>query len=306
MKFPSIKMPSFKIPFLRPRSTPDDGTGTDNAQSSGIPTPMRQMQIVYMAQLKLYMKGSIPFLLILLVLMIPAIIYTGIFDGMIIDSMRTEIGDTGETFVAICLSMLSAMTILVACILCGSTLPSEIRYRTAYLNFPFPQSRTTFYFGKFLAGYSLTLMTVLLAFGISIVTASLGYGSVSFTAVGTALIISIAGSFAICAMAYGISAYTEKGSTMIPFALIFIMIPVIALVLADAGALSGYIGYIPSFFGEVALSYLGSDQSVSMVMLLDNMNADISAGFAGAVSASMIFGVVFLFAGLIRTQRREI
>lgn len=279
----------------------------ENINEKGeLPSPSAQMWIVYRAQMKLYVKGSTPFVLAFLILLIPAIMYTGVLDNILINSMFEEIGYTGETYAAVCLSMLTVMTALIASMVCGSTLPSEIRYRTAYLNFPFPQSRTTFYMGKFLAGYTLVLMTVFMAFGLSIVMGTAEYGSVSLAAAGQALLVSVIGSFAFCAMAYGMSAFTEKGSTMLPFALIFIVIPVIGLVLADAGVLGNTIGYIPSFFGEVALSYLGSNQSVSMTMLLDNLDVTITAPFLGAVAAGLIFGAVFLIAGLYRTKRREI
>jgi len=290
-----------KLSFMKKEPQESDPISTGE-----LPTPKNQMWFVYMAQLKLYMKGSMPFVLIFLILMIPAIIYTGMLDSIIINSMRDEIGDTGETYVAICLSMLTVMTALIASMVCGSTLPSEIRYRTAYLNFPFPQSRTTFFFGKFLAGFTLTLMTVLAAFGVSIMMATAAYDTLSFSAVGKALLLSIAGCFAFCAITYGISAYMERGSTMLPFALIFIVIPVLGLVLANSGVLAGVIGYIPSFFGEVALSYLGSNQSISMVMLLSNIDVEITAPFFGAFVANIVFGVVFLIVGLVRTQRREI
>ena len=294
------------ISLFRKKQNTDEGHESSNVNTGGLPTPAAQMWIVYNAQMKLYMKGSTPFVLVFLVLLIPAIVYTGILDSIIIDSMREEVGNTGEGYMAICLSMLSVMTALIASMICGSILPSEIRYRTAYLNFPFPQSRRTFYFGKFLAGYTLVLATVLAAFAISIMMASMQYSTLSFTAAGSALLLSMAGSFAFCAITYGISTYMERGSTMLPFALIFIVIPVIGLVLADTGVLAGAVGYIPSFFGEVALSYLGSDQSVSMMMLLEDINVDITAPFIGAFIVNVVCGIVFLIAGLVRTERREI
>lgn len=266
-----------------------------------------QMWDVYRAQMKIYAKSYTPWMLAVLIALIPVLICSGVLDGVIIDSVRDRIGDTGETYVAICMGLVSVMSILISCILCGSTLPSELRYRTAYLNFPMPQSRTTFYFGKFLAGFNLAFATVLLAFAVSIVMAAgRGYASASFAAVGQSMAVALCGTFCFCSVAYGLSAFMSRGSTMFPFALLFMIVPIFALVLADSAGLSGAVGYVPSMSGDLALYYLGYDGSPSATMLLTHVDYVLSASAAGAAAVSVVCGVAFLLLGLSKTMRREI
>lgn len=310
IKLPKVKMPKFLIPiFGEPVGDEVYESFTEDKHRDSkykLPSELNQMWTAFMVQMKLFMKSYLPIVMLLLVAAIPLIVYSGVLDGLIINTIRSEIGDTGETHMAISLGLLSVMTILISCMVCGTMLASEFRFRTAFLNFSIPQSRTTLYFGKFLAGFVLVAATVLLAFFVSIVMANLaGYGSVSTAAAGQALLLALAGSFAFCCIAYGMSAFMSHGSTMLPFVLIFIIMSAFGLVTLDAAGIGHLAGYIPSLSGDLALACLGSDQTLSVALLL-NMETDMSASVPLAALVSIITGAAVLTAGLFRTLRREI
>ena len=267
-----------------------------------LPDEMGQFWTVYRMQMKLFTKGAVPLMIIALIIAIPVLIYSGALDSAVIDSVRAEIGDTGETYMAICLSLISVMMILLASIVCGSMLSQEFRMRTAFLNFAMPQSRSSFYMGKFLAGFTLVLVAVLLAFSVSIIMATAaGYPSVSSYAVGQALLLSVTGTLSFCCIAYGLSAFMAKGSTMMPFVLLFVLLPAFTIVLAG-----GFAGYVPSFAGNMALNALGYANSPSVAMLFPNTSADMSASVFGASAVYTVCGIAMLLLGLFKTKGREI
>ena len=305
-----------KVPSI-PIRIPGRGAGADvydayeedrhRDRKYTIPSTVEQLRDVYLAQMKLFMKGYVPYTLIVLVIAIPVIIYSGVLDTLVINHTRETIGDTGETYVAICLGLISPMMALIASIVCGTMLPAEFKHRTAYINFPIPQSRSIFYLGKFLAGYTLILTTMLLAVAVSVLMAvGAGYSSVSTTAVGEALLMAIAGSFALGAIAYGLSAFMTSGSTMLPFALLFIIIPTLCLVMFNAFGCMPLLGYVPTFSGDLALASLGSDQTLGASTLMSDITLDMSASVPIAAAICVGTGVLFLFIGLIKTNSREI
>ena len=264
-----------------------------------------QFRNVYITQMKLFSKDVTTYGMYLFVLAIPIITFTNVLDGLVFDTYLGEIGDTGETYAALCLGLLSLMMALMASIICGNILPNEFRSRTAYLNLPFPQSRGTFYFGKFLAGLTIVGSVVIAAFSAVIFVSTWKYGTLSITATVQALAVSLAGTFAFCATAYGISAFLSRSSTMLPFIMIFMIIPMIGLLLSGSEIIADYIGYIPCFSGDVAVTYLGSPYSVSTSYLFSDSALLSSCKPAVSVGASILWGVVFLIIGFNRISRRE-
>ena len=260
---------------------------------------------VYMTQLKLYSKDITTYALYLFILAIPIIAFSNVLDGFVFDTYLGIIGDTGETYAALCLGLLSLMMALIASVICGNIIPNEFRSRTAYLNLPFPQSRGVFYFGKFLAGLTVVVSIIIATLAVVIFIASWKYGTVSSTAVVQASIVTLAGTFAFCATAYGISAFLSKSSTMLPFIMIYMIFPMIGLLLSDIGSISQYVGYIPCFAGDVALNCLGSHYSVSTSYLFSD--TDMLSQCKPLISAgvSVLWGTVFLILGFNRISRRE-
>ncbi|MBR1974134.1 MAG: hypothetical protein IKA33_05645 [Candidatus Methanomethylophilaceae archaeon] len=302
-----MKFTDFLNGSERPSEADLQAEGNHRDVKYPLPSRARQLRTVYLAQMKLFMKGYVPLTLLAMIAVIPVIIYSGALDNLVIDSTREAIGDTGETYVAICLGAMSAMMALIASMVCGSMLPAEFKHRTAYINFPIPQSRGVFYIGKFLAGFTLIITTILLAFGESILMASFaGYPSISTVAVAQALLVSITGGFAFGAIAYGLSAFMNSGSTMLPFSILFIIVPTLCIVVFNAIGYMGLIGYVPVFSGDLALAALGSDKTLSISVLMSTITMDMSASPVIASLINVLCGVLFLLLGLSKTRRREI
>lgn len=272
-----------------------------------LPSESSQLFTTYVSQMKLYMKGAmIPFLVVMLAAM-PIIMLTGVLDNVLINGFMERLGYTAESYTAICLALLPVMIAFIPCILCGSTLPSEFRFRTAYLNLSMPQSRLTFYFGKYLAGFTLMIATILLAFGLAVILSiAAGYGSPSAVATGHALLISLAGAMSISGIVYGVSAYSAKGSSMLPFVVVFILIPVAGLVLFNGIGAASLLGYIPGFSGNLALSYLGSDVAVSITMFFTSITVSFNANVWLASGINVLCGVVLLYLGYDKIMNREV
>ena len=276
-------------------------------QQYAIPSKSKQLFTTYVSQMKLYMKSAmVPFLIVLLATM-PIIMVTGVLDDLLINNLMQKLGYTGESYVAVCLSMMPVMIAFISCVLCGTTLPSEFRFRTAYLNLPLPQLRLTFYFGKYLAGLTLLIATIMMAFGLAIVLSLMaGYNELSSVAVGQAFLLSIAGSVAISGIVYGMSAYSSKGSSMLPFVIVFLLIPAAGLVITDSVNVGFLVGYIPGFAGNMALGCLGSETAVSITLLFSSINIDLSADVLLASSINILCGMILLYAGYRKMITREV
>lgn len=282
---------------------PDDMGRNSTYTTSG---SFRQFLSVYLTQLKLYSKEITTMALFLFVLVIPVLTFSGILDGFVFDRYLQEIGDTGETYAALCLGLLSLMMALVASMVCGNILPNEFRSRTAYLNLPFPQTRAVFYFGKFLAGLTVVFSIVLAAFAMVIFASSWRYDSLSSAAMMQALYVSLAGTFAFCATAFGISAFMNRSSTMLPFVFIFMVLPMIGLLFSETESVSQYVGYLPCFSGDVAVSCLGSTYSVSTSYLFSDTSLILGCSPAVSAAVSLLWGIVFMIIGYHRICRREL
>lgn len=264
-----------------------------------------QFRNVYQTQMKLFSKDITTYVMYLFVLAIPIITFSGILDGLVFDTYLQQIGDTGETYAALCLALLSLMMSLMASVICGNILPNEFKSRTAYLNFPFPQSRGVFYFGKFLAGFTVVCSVVLAAFAAVIFVSSWKYGTLSNAAVMQALGVSLAGTFAFCATAYGVSSFLSRNSTMLPFIILFMILPMVGLLLSGSEMFYDYIGYIPCFSGDVAVTCLGSNLSVSTSYLFPDQNLLSVSKPIISIGVSILWGIIFLILGFNRISRRE-
>ena len=266
---------------------------------------LAQFMNVYRTQLKLYSKDVTTLGLYVFIIAIPILALSNVLDGLVFDQYLSILGETGETYSAVCLGLLTLMMALISSAVCGNILPNEFRSRTVYLNLPFPQTRGVFYFGKFLAGLTIVLSIIIAAFSTVIFVATLSYGSVSMAAMSQALAVSLAGAFAFCATAYGLSSFLSRSSTMVPFIVLFMIMPLIGLLLSDISFFSDYVAYLPCFAGDVALTRIGSTYSVSVSYLFSNADLFLSCDPMTSVLVSLVWGLVFLIIGLNRIKGRE-
>lgn len=262
-----------------------------------LPSQIRQMASVFGVQMRLYSKGKIIYVLILLALLIPALVYGGVVES------------AGST--AYLLILLPMMMATIPPMLSGKILSSEFKNKTAFLTFPLPISRTAVYMGKFLASLVLSIGIFGLAYGLAVLSDP---GVISFPSdlLGSFL-ICVAGVFAISATAYGFSTMFKRGSvglteiiTMaLPFLLIFIMMRYPEIISPEVW---DYIKLLPQFSGYQALHVMDA-KLLEMLMgsfgippsfLLTDLPLHLYIGVAAA------WGILFLVMGWRKVVRKEL
>ena len=102
--------------------------------------------------------------------------------------------------------------------------------------------------------------------------------------------------------AFCVGSFMKRGSSLIPFILMSVVIPVVVL-LVGSYTENWALGYLPSFLGEAALGLLGSTMTGSVGMPILG-NIDLNNIVPMAV-VGVVWGFAFLILGLIQTKRRE-
>ncbi|MCK9323662.1 MAG: ABC transporter permease, partial [Candidatus Methanomethylophilaceae archaeon] len=185
-------------------------------------------------------------------------------------------------------------------------IPSEFKDRTAYLNLALPQSRFTFYLGKFLAGLTIVLTTFFLVIGLCILITNGKYGTVSSKDLLNAMILIFGGLFALCGIIYGMSIFFKKGNTILPFIILFMIIPIAIAFLSWKYNFQDLKGYVPVFAGDYALTLLGDIGSqVSMGSAIGVISNETMPNITLAFITYIIWGIAFLALGYYFFKRRE-
>ncbi len=278
-----------------------------------LPNQLKQLGIIYMTQMKRFLKQKSVFFLLFLLIMMPVVFF--IFKLADIPAIT---GDYVNILMGGILCAMPAIGALIAAVVCGSMLPQEFNERTVFLSLPLPLSRSCFYFGKFLAGLTLTVGVISAAYGIAILLAMVDI-SVAFTAdIFSSYIVALATMFNFCAFTYMLSAKSKRGSTMLPFVLLLAIIPLVCVALAyvfsqvGADGLIGALGYVPVFGFDSAINMLGpNSNTISLVGFLAPIVQMISSEFAVGVSygimagVAVITGVIWLILGDLIITRRD-
>jgi len=270
-----------------------------------IPSTAKQLWIIYMAQMKLYTKGKLPWLFLIFVLFIPIIIYSGQLDSLI-QAILSLAPPTPGNYLSILLQGLVPMMVLISAMVLAKIIPSEFKDRTAYLNLALPQSRFTFYLGKFLAGLTIVLTTFFLVIGLCILITNGKYGTVSSKDLLNAMILIFGGLFALCGIIYGMSIFFKKGNTILPFIILFMIIPIAIAFLSWKYNFQDLKGYVPVFAGDYALTLLGDIGSqVSMGSAIGVISNETMPNITLAFITYIIWGIAFLALGYYFFKRRE-
>lgn len=266
------------------------------------PSWIKQTIIMFMVQMKQFSKAKWTYFALFTALLIPIIMLAS---GDFITMLLTNFGFAtaySNTYIAGLLAFLPLFLGLYTSVLCGSQIPQEFKDRTAYLNISLPMSRSSFYVGKYLAGFILCLGIFLLAYGSAVATAMMNYDSIFSDLLGESLVLTIIGVFAYSATAFCIGSFMKRGSSIVPMILMTIVLPmVITLIAAQYDCWS--LTMLPFFLGEAALGVLGAGMSGSVGMMMmsyiDLTNVWLMAGIGIA------WGIGFLILGMIKTMRRE-
>ena len=309
-----VKKRGFKASFIGNDEEEDrKGTwkGTDyNASNEeahrdvkySAPSWFKQTMVMFMVQMKLFSKAKWTYVALSTAPPIPVLV---IGAGDTISSMLYMFGFStaySNTYIAGLLAFLPLFIGLYTSVLCGSQIPNEFKDRTAYLNVSLPMSRSSFYVGKYLAGLVLCLGIFMFAYGSAVATAMMKYDTIFSDLLGESLLLTIIAVFAYSATAFCIGSFMKRGSTLVPFILMSVVIPVVVLLIGNYTD-NWVLGYLPSFLGEAALGLLGATMTASAGMPI-LANIDLTNIIPMAV-IGIAWGFLFLVIGMIQTKRRE-
>ena len=293
------------------------GTPIDPEKLRGpfdLPSRFAQYKACYMVQMKRFSKSKVAVMLPILIILIPVAAY--LFNTKFITIFGSGITNQG---MCICLLLLPLMTMFLSALLCGTMLPSEYRERTVYLSLPLPMSRSAFYFGKFLAGLTLSFGTVLGAYGAAIlISLSQTSGAETYMMpILKSLGLALCGCFFFCALTYGMSAKAKRSSTIKAFILMFIVLPMVAIIvpfLSDyipkgvLDILTAIVNSLPVFLPDISIYTLGSPGKLMPGSVAGAYGTLLS--FSYGSTSSMVFlaivlGCCALAGGYNRIKRRD-
>lgn len=282
-----------------------DADVQDMSQEHGrysLPSQISQLISVFGVQMRLYSKNKMTFVFVILALLIPILAYTGVAKT-ILDAF-----DMDES-TAYLLALLPIMMSVIPPMLSGRILSSEFRNKTVFLTFPLPVSRTTFYFGKFLASLVMSISIFGLAYGLAIIAGSGLYEPSFPNDVLNSFLICIAGVFAIAGMAYGLSTIFKKGAIGLTVTLSIVLPFVLYIVLTAffkdmSSATMDYIKLLPQFDGYQALHLIDAGFGGGFKDLFQAMMTDLSPYLY--VGVALAWGALFLVFGMLNVIKKEL
>ena len=237
-----------------------------------LPSPTSQILECFKVQMKRYTRQKVMWFCIVLLAIIP-VAYLAI-KTLTDPGMMLPKTDVANTYMATLLSVGPAIIPLISAIACGSMLSQEFNERTVYLSLPLPLSRSAFYIGKFLAGLILVEGTVAAAYGLAVII-SLGETSEMYTASAfTSFLLAACYTFFCCSLAYAMSTKSRRGSSMLPFVILFIVIPligVLTMMFVKNDTIYTIASYLPCFSIDAALNVMGNVSSISMGWIVTSM-----------------------------------
>ena len=288
-----------------------------------LPSWTSQTITCYMTQMKRFTKERKAWMILALVVMIP-VLYIGLSSLVPLPYSHVT-----NIFLTIPLFALPVISMFLSSNVCGSMLPREFNERTVYLSLPLPMSRSSFYLGKFLAGFSLTLGAIVAAYGVSILLAltvadtDVTYSAAMFTSLG----VTMCSVFFFCAFTYMLSARSKRGASMKSMMLLLVAIPMVCIVIyilpsieqlePYKGVLTvfgGVIKYVPVFGPDVALNILGLSgmfefigmDHLSLYSFASNFSSmKLDVGAASVSVIAVLLGILCLIRGFMRINRRD-
>lgn len=278
-----------------------------------LPSKMSQTMQCYFVQMKRYTRQRVMVLSSVLLILMPVIYYaikgTYILEWLLPTSAVTNIAIAGI------LSFMPILIVLLSCIACGSILSQEFNERTAFLSLPLPMSRSSFYMGKFLAAFTLVGGIVAAAYGIAMLLTMTGTDRTYTWDLFRSLMVSLCFVFFCCSTTYMLSTKLKRGSTMLPFILLFIVLPLIAEIVPvffKMDVISKILGCLPCFGADVALNMLGyTNVVISFNGIFSNFVPgliDFSVGGNPIIMSivCILSGALFLFLGYYVVKRRDV
>ncbi len=284
-----------------------------------LPSALSQLFTVFSTQMKLFSRTSLIVVLAVLVILIPVV-------DIVCGKIGAPLAATASSnvYMSVCLTLFPIMAALICSMVCSKMIPEEFGYRTAYLSFPLPVSRMVFCLGKFLAGFAVAFAAITGAYGVAALTASFHTDSLFLSDLLLSYAVAAVTVFNYCAFTYMLSAGRKKGSTIIPFLLLFLGFPILMLIVhylmrylcgTDIitqdmfDTVNTYLCYIPVCGPDFANTLLGLGRAPmefipSFPMMFLELFDKPSISLFCAVSA--ILGILFLIKGCRAVIRRDL
>jgi len=266
-----------------------------------LPSGAGQIVTVMMTQMRLYAKSKLVWILVFLALLIPILAYGGTAKD-ILDAF----GMPAST--AYLLILLPLFLPIIPAMIGGKVISSEFKNRTVYQIFPLPLSRTSFFIGKFLAAFILSVGIFSLAYGFAIFCGSNLYVPSYPNDVLNSFIVTIAGVFAFSAMACGLSPYFKRGSAgLIISTMIFlpmILVLLLAVYVEDPNSALWNLKVLPPFSGYQALQMIDAVVGGPFSFILDEIVGTYDT--YKYIAASVLWGALFLGIGLAKVKGKEL
>ncbi len=268
-----------------------------------IPSFGSQTLTVFKVQMKLYYKSSSAIAMMVMAIMIPVIVT--IVPDEYLATLVSQCSDA-NAYLGSMLALLPLLMGLFVSILCGPPISQEFKDRTAYMNMSLPMSRSSFYLGKYLAGFVLCIGVFMLAYAMALLATGLEYSSVSSGLVLRSIAASVVALFAFSCTAFCLSAVNRTPSTMIPFLLMTILLPFVFLLVGVRYDIDELF-MLPVFLPDLALLVMGSPfmGSVNGFFAMMGVNFVDVGEYDAMLVIGIVWGTVFLLLGLLKTIRRE-
>ena len=267
-----------------------------------IPSFIGQTGTMFMVQMKLYSKMKWTYFMLFMAILIPVI--TIALDD-IFDMMSADLGSS-TAYTGLLLAMTPIMLGFFTAVLSGPSIGREFKDRTAYMNVSLPVSRVSFYMGKYLAGFVLSLGIFMFAYGMAVATAMSHYDYIFADIIGESMLAMAVSLFAYSATAFCIGSFSRKPSTLTPFVLMTFILPAVLTVInlrygADSLML------LPCFLPDVSISLLGTPMIGSVAGFLSMIGFSLvdTGQMWTMVGIGAVWGLAFLLLGMIKTKRRE-
>ena len=278
-----------------------------------LPSFLSQMLQCFKVQMKRYTRQKIMWISLVLLALIPIIYYSLKAVSQSVQLLPET--DFANIYMANLLSFGGLAIPLLSAIACGSMLSQEFNERTVFLSLPLPMSRFAFYIGKFFAALVLIEGTVAAAYGISILIAMQETTYLYSGSIFTSFLLAMTFAFFCCAISYAMSTKLRRGSSMLPFITVYIVLPVLGIVgyvLSDIEIVKTVCTYIPSFEMDMAINCLGDATTmtvsgivVSMFVATSMLSITFPSNIALMISVTILISILLLYLGYRVVKRRD-
>jgi len=184
-----------------------------------IPSPVSQSLIIARYELLMYLRSK-KILGIVAITVIFSVLFIELFENIGTEGLQILGFD-----LALPISFVTFLIVIVAAFFGSSSISSEFNQKTGYVLFSNPVSRTSIWFGKFIAAEIIVFSVVILYYFIIVSYIAISY-EVPIQII-TSLLFSFLYSIMIMSVAFLISSIFrgQTSSTMLVFALFLIMFP---------------------------------------------------------------------------------